>query len=519
MAGDDTPPEDAQDAHAEAAEAMAGDGRVTLDGFDLVEKVASGKSTDVWEALERATGQTHAIKLLNPELIKDRDELGVLKHEAKVGALFAHPNVIRTGGFVKTRANAYVVMELFRNPNLKEAVSKDPAGTRALVQAIVEGLCQGLGHIHEKGWLHLDVKPDNLLIAPDGDARVIDFSLSAKPKGGFAAMLGGKSSVISGTRTYIAPETLLRRAQTPATDVYSLGISLYEMLTGRPPFAGIDPADLLKQHVKTPPPPVAYFNDNLTDELDRFLNRMLAKKPDDRHQSMAEVAADFGRLTVFKEDPEELLAERRRKSEEASLDAASRLDSRADATRTAKGIKPPPKPAPKKRRQSELGEKKKAAAAQQRPAAQPAPQFVPPPGYPPGYPPPGYYPQPQFAPQPYPPQYAAQYGGPPPGQPPQGQYPQGQPPQGQYPQGGPPPGYAAPQQPGPPRQAPPPQAGPPQPAPRPSTPPQPVNPPQAPSGAQVQVPGLTRPSRDQHPSQKRGEDDDLPLMTELPDVV
>ncbi|MFH5806440.1 protein kinase [Alienimonas sp. DA493] len=522
MADSDAPP----DEHAEAASSMEGSGRSAVDGFDLVEKVASGGATVVWEALERASGQTHALKLLQQSLIKDRDQIATLKHEQKVGSSMNHPNVIHTDGFVKTKANVYLVMELFKHPNLKSALKNNPTEIQANVQRIVEGICQGLAHMHEKGWLHLDLKPDNLLVAPSGEVRVIDFSLSEKPAGGLAALFGGKAT-IRGTRTYIAPETILKKPKTPATDVYSLGITLFELLTGRPPFAGNDPNHMLRQHLKESVPPASSINDNLTPEADRLLEKMLAKKPADRHQTPTEVFAEFRGTTLFKRDPKELLAEMKRRREEAELEGATLLDSRADAVRTQKGIKAPTKPQPKKaRRRADIGGEAKKAAAREA-QRQPSPPQSPPPampqGYPPGYPPPGYYPQPQYAPPPY-----AQ--GPPPGQfPPGGVYPPPQPPQGQPPQTQPPQGQPAAGQ--PPQGRPAPAQAPPGQAPQ-----RPAPPAGAPSGSQggrivpagpqVQVPGLTRPTDQQHPSQKQhasqkksSEDDDLPLMTELPEIL
>ena len=494
---DDTPPA-GPDIHAEAAAEMAGDGRIAVDGYDLVNNVASGNATQVWEVLERTTQQTHAMKLLLPEVVADKTQINILKHESKVGADLNHPSVIRVGKFIKSKTHAYLLMDLFKHPNLKSARKADAAGTLSRVQKIVEGVCQGLGHMHEKGWLHLDVKPDNLLVAPDGDVRVIDFSLSTKQKGGLGAMFGGRPKEIRGTRTYIAPETLLKKAPTPLTDVYSLGVTLFELLTGRPPFSGSDPNALLRAHVKEPAPPASAFNENLTADADKFLSRMLSKKPETRHQSMTEVYAEFRGLEVFKQDPVARREELKKKAAEDSLDTASRLDSRADAVRSEKGIKPPPKPPkPKPRRQSRDSVKQRPAPAGGPPQGRPnaPPQFAPAMGqfpqgqfsqgqFPPGQAPPGYYPQPQF----------------PPGRFPPGQYPQGQYPPPQFPQGQPPPGYL------PGGQAP--QGRPPQ-----GTP--------APGDGPVQVPGLTRPTDNQHASQKRAEaeGEDLPLMTELPDIM
>ncbi|MEM9701233.1 MAG: serine/threonine-protein kinase [Planctomycetota bacterium] len=487
MADSDASP----DLHAEASASMEGSGRRVVDGFDLVEKIATGGATVIWEALERGTNQTHAIKLLQPSLLKDKDQLATLKHESKVGAAFSHPCVIRMANFVKTKAHAYVVMELFKYPNLKALLKNDPVVTKAATQKIVEGVCQGLSHIHEKGWLHLDIKPDNLLIAPTGEVRVIDFSLSEKPSGGLAGLFGNK--VIRGTRTYIAPETILKKAKTPATDVYSLGVTLFELLAGRPPFAGNDPNHMLRQHLKEAVPPASEFNDNLTPEADKLLQRMLAKKPADRQQTPTEVFAEFRTVSLFHRDPKELLEEKRKREAEAELDAASILDSRADAVRTAKGIKPPPKPKVKERRRADIGGlAKKAAAREAEKKAASQPQPGPPQGYPPNFPAPGYFPQPQYSPPPQfvQPAYAA------------GQAPPGQPfPVGQQP----PPSY-------PPQQAPAPGGGPA----RPSGPPQSAG---QPAGPQVQVPGLTRTAETQHASQKATSDDDLPLMTELPDII
>ena len=495
------------DAHDKAAAEMSGDGRASVDGFDLVSSVASGNSTQVWEALERATQQTKAIKLLLPGASKERDQVNILKHEAKVGAALNHPSVIRVGEFKKTKAHVYLVMDYFPHPNLKRARKSDPAATLALTKKIVEGVCQGLGHMHEQGWMHLDVKPDNLLVAPDGDVRVIDFSLSAKKKGGLGAMFGGKTE-IRGTRTYIAPETLLKKSATPATDVYSLGVTLFELLCGRAPFSGADGKALLRAHVQESVPPASGFNENLTDDCDKFLSRMLSKKPDARHQSMAEVFAEFRGLNVFKQDPVARRAALMKQIEEDSLDAASRLDSRADAVRTQKGIKPPPKAAPKKARRRREDPRDKAKISSQSPQGggpQGQPQFQP--QYPPQFNPAmGQFPPGQFPPGQY---------GPPPGQMPPGyyppQYPQGQVPQGQYPppqggpQGGPPPGQFSPQPQGQPQGQPRPGGQPPQ---------------NQPPGGPVQVPGLTRPERDKHASQQTvPEDEDLPLMTELPDIV
>ena len=484
--------------------------------YDLVEMLARGNATRIWEVKDRTTGRTLAMKLLGGEAFGNPEQLGILKHEAKAGAAFNHPCVVRTHGYTKTKEHAYLLMDLVPAANLKSAAASDTPGTQSRVQKLVEGVCLGLGHMHEQGWLHLDVKPDNILLSKEGEVRVIDFSLAQKVKGGLAKMFSGKASGIRGTRTYIAPETILKQQPVPQTDLYSLGVTLYELLTGAVPFTGSDPQEVLRRHVREKPAPPSYVNDNLTDETDRFLLRLLAKKPDARPSAAAEVYAEFRGLEVFKEDPLARLDRLKREREQGeldSLDSKGRLDSRLDAKRTATGTHKPakPKPKPKPAPKPDPAPRPQHAAHQPPPGGwnMPPGGWQMPPGGWPGYAMPAYG-----------------YGGGP-------QVPN---PQGGVPQGGPqqpgmPPGY--PPQPG---QSPP-QYAPPQGRPQPAAPQPPgAQPPGAPEGGTprpaagtpappaadgpVHVPGLTRPKENRHASLGKADNaEELEEMTELPDVL
>ena len=508
----DTPKPDADHAAELQGSAVQAAGPRAIGDYDLLEMLARGNATQIWEVRDRTTGRSLAMKLLGGEAFGSSEQKNILKHEAGAGAAFNHPCVVRTHGYKKTKEHAFLLMDLVPAANLKSAAGKDTPGTRSRVKQLVEGVCLGLGHMHDQGWLHLDVKPDNILFSPEGEVRVIDFSLAQKVKGGLMKMFSGKASSIRGTRTYIAPETILKKQPTPQTDLYSLGVTLYELLTGAVPFTGSDPQEVLRRHVAEKPAPPSAINTNLTDETDRFLLRLLAKKPDARPSAAAEVQAEFRGLEVFKEDPLARLERLKKEREEGTgegLDSKGRLDSRADAKRTARGgprpaapkPKPVPKPAPKP-----------APAPQQ-----PVPQHAgggyqgqqPPPGgwaMPPGYPAwPGY----AMPPQGYgdPSQMPGYPQGPPPGYAPQ---PGQAPPQHAPPPQGPPPGGQSP-----PTQSPPGQA-----SPAPAPPAAPGQAGEKPAGGPVHVPGLTRPQDQMHPSQKRAENaEELPEMTELPDVL
>ena len=179
---------------------------------------------------------------------------------------------------------------------------------------LFEQLCQALGYLHAQGWVHRDVKPDNILFNKSSELRLIDFSLTTRAAGAMSQLISGKGKVIQGTRTYISPETILKAPPSPQADIYSLGVTLFEVLAGEPPFRGTSPDDLLKKHLTSAAPPPSAFNDNVTPEMDRFVLKMLAKKTKDRYKNTSEMLAEFRNIKPFKEDAAE--RDRRVKKEE-----------------------------------------------------------------------------------------------------------------------------------------------------------------------------------------------------------
>ncbi|NQV26547.1 MAG: serine/threonine protein kinase [Rhodopirellula sp.] len=319
-----------------------------IDDYILIAPIASGKSAVLWEVMHEQSNQMFAMKLLNQNSMQDPEEKALLKLEAKIGSLMEHPNLIRNHGVVIRKTECYLLMDLFKTPNLKAFISSNIQMVHANFRQLVEGICAGLGHMHGKGWVHRDLKPENILLNRAGEVRLIDFSLAVKAAGGLAKLMGGNRGPIRGTRTYLAPETIRKEPTTPATDIYSLGVTFFECLTGTTPFKGDTPQDLLRKHIAATPPLPSMLNEKITPEMDRFILKMLAKKPKDRHQSMDEVLRDFNNCQVFKKDEEEeerqkevQEARERQKASGSDLSEAqtdelrelmsSRRDSRADA--------------------------------------------------------------------------------------------------------------------------------------------------------------------------------------------
>ncbi|MCA9033759.1 MAG: serine/threonine protein kinase, partial [Planctomycetaceae bacterium] len=353
--------------------------------YELKNCIASGKTTQIWEVTENGT-LSFAMKLMLEDARKKPEEKAILKHEFKVGKSFDHPSVIRFHKIEVSRDHAFFIMDFFRAPSMKVQIATNLPDVQSRFARIAESICTAMTHVHEKGWLHRDIKPENILVNKTGETRVVDFSLASKIAKGLGKLVGGKSKIIQGTRTYIAPEVIMRKHVDERTDIYSLGVTLFELATGVPPFAGLDPNDLLKKHLSEAPAPPSAINSNVTPELDQVLLKMIAKKPSDRYADMREVQTALKAVRCFKEDPAELYGRSIREAkEQETLSVDKRLDSRADADRTAMGVAAPAKPTKGKRKTAAIGKldpvvKKGAPAGhpgQQQPGM-PQPMMAPP---------------------------------------------------------------------------------------------------------------------------------------------
>ena len=375
------------------------EGEFTVDNYQLLSCIARGTYSQVWEVKENEGSEHFAMKMLLPETLFDSDQIKMFKHEAKVGQACDHPNFVKVSKVTVNKKRGYLIMDYFRAPNLKTLIQIDLPAVQMRINKLFESICMALGYMHEKGWVHKDVKPDNILFSKGSELRLIDFSLSSRVVSGVGKLFAGKVRVIQGTRTYLAPETIRKQHAVPQTDMYSLGITVYEILTGAPPFRAVSPDDLLRKHVGETPPIPSEFNPNVTPEMDQLVHRMLAKKPAKRFSDMNELYAEFRTLSVFKEDVGELADQKKQaKKEEFEDGLAAELSSRADAERGGKNYKG----AAKAKKKTPAAAKPAPKATQQKPTLQP-----PPPGYQPQPmpPPPGYQPQPVAYPQPmvYPP--------------------------------------------------------------------------------------------------------------------
>lgn len=357
------------------------DNQNIIGGYELKNCVATGNSTQIWEVTQTGSTVPLAMKLLLPDSLKDPAAKSILKHEFKVGMCFEHPTMIRYHKLEVSRDHGFFIMDYFRAPSLKTQITANLPETQSRLKKIIEALCQAFVHMHEKGWLHRDIKPDNILVNKTGEVRVIDFSLAARIKTGVMKLVAGKQKNIMGTRTYIAPEVILKHSPMPQSDIYSLGVTIFEVATGAPPFAGLNPSDLLSKHLGERPTAPSAINPNITPEFDAAVLRLLAKKPKERPAEMREVMSLFRNIRCFVEDPAELHAKMIKDAKELeSQSVDKRLNSRADADRVSRGLAAPAKPTKGKRLTAPIGEMEAVKKIGGKPAAitpQHAPEMMP----------------------------------------------------------------------------------------------------------------------------------------------
>jgi serine/threonine protein kinase len=278
-----------------------------IGGYRYIRTIHPGHTSIVMEVVQDSTQRRYALKQLLASRAEDRDEYATFAHEAKLGMELSHPNLIRVYDFVRDRVQPYFVMELFTGHHLKLSIARPsiyPMPT-AQLHRIIEQAVSALAYMHEHGWVHRDVKPENILFNKSGEVRVIDYALARRISSGFRKMFGGKTPR-QGTRTYIAPEQIRCEPPAPSSDIYSLGITCYELACGRPPFRANSSQELLEKHLSERPIPLTTHNKQVTPEFNDLVLKMIQKRPEDRFGSLDEFLTRFRPVRIFQDDPDPL---------------------------------------------------------------------------------------------------------------------------------------------------------------------------------------------------------------------
>lgn len=274
-----------------------------LGSYRLARLIRMGSTCQVWEAIEEGSGDRYALKVLRPDFRENRSEVTFLKNEFEIAKTLNHPNVIKMYDLVLSGHAPFLVLELFSELNLKQALRRGPDSIAYMLDKILQEAAEGLYHMHSKGFVHCDIKPDNFLVSREGETKVIDFTISRKIKKGIAKLISRRSRSVQGTRSYMSPEQIRGYALDGRSDIYSFGCVFFEAVTGKLPYTGENPNDLLQKHISAPIPSPLVANENVTTEFADLVRAMMAKKPEDRPETMWELLKTLRVTRIFRKQP------------------------------------------------------------------------------------------------------------------------------------------------------------------------------------------------------------------------
>lgn len=260
---------------------------IVLNGrYELIEKIGRGGMAEVWAGKDSVLGRNVAIKIMLPQFAMDPDFVARFRQEAASAANLANPYIVNIYDWGHEDDIQYIIMEYVQGQDLKHLIQNKgilPAKSAAKIGAQV---CQALSTAHGQDIIHRDVKPQNIMIQPNGQVKVMDFGISRAKNS-----TEQKTQMVLGTAQYVSPEQAQGLDLTASSDIYSLGIVLYESVTGHLPFDGEDAVSVAIKQVEEEPVPPSHLNRNIDPQFEAIVMKALAKDPEDRFLSVQELYA------------------------------------------------------------------------------------------------------------------------------------------------------------------------------------------------------------------------------------
>jgi serine/threonine protein kinase/tetratricopeptide (TPR) repeat protein len=262
-----------------------------ISGYKIVEKLGSGGGGEVYLAIDIKLDRKVALKFLPKVTGDSRENRERLLEEAKAASKIKHPNVISIFTFEEFQGRDFIVMEYIEGESLKELVSRGDLSFDRFI-SIATQIAEGLNAAHAAGIVHADVKSDNILIDKGGAVKITDFGLAKFRE----YVYRGETEPISGTVPYMSPEQTQGDPVDHRSDIFSMGVVVYELISGQLPFSGEFAASVIYSIVNDTPAPLKDFRSDIPDGLQEIISKMLAKNPDDRYQNTAEILIDLAML-------------------------------------------------------------------------------------------------------------------------------------------------------------------------------------------------------------------------------
>jgi serine/threonine-protein kinase len=275
--------------------------------YQIIEELGKGGMGKVYRVLDKKLNEEVALKLIKPEIASDRETIERFSNELKLARRISHRNVGRMYELMEAEGMHFITMEYVPGQDLRGLIRQTGQLTTGKAVSIARQVCEGLSEAHGLGVVHRDLKPGNILIDRDGNAKIMDFgiarSISAK------AITG--AGVLIGTPEYMSPEQVEGKNVDQRSDIYSLGVILYQMLTGRVPFEGDTPLSVaVKQKTEAPKDPRT-LNAQIPEDLDRLILRCLEKDIEKRYRTAAEIVSDLDKIEKGLPTTERIVPERK----------------------------------------------------------------------------------------------------------------------------------------------------------------------------------------------------------------
>jgi WD40 repeat protein/serine/threonine protein kinase len=272
-----------------------------IDHYEILSRIGAGGMGEVYAAEDKRLGRKVALKLLPAVFTKDEKQVSRLQQEARAASALNHPNIITIYELGQLDSLHFIAMELIEGDTLRQNMQGSGIRVREALDVAIQ-VASGLSAAHQAGIIHRDIKPENIMLGNDGYVKVLDFGIAkfkqqqaflSNPRSEMVSIANTQSSALAGTLSYMSPEQARGEPLDARTDIFSMGVLLYEMVTGRRPFAGETQAETLQAILNCEPQPLSAFRRDISPDLQRIVNKALKNNRDERYQSAREMLTDL----------------------------------------------------------------------------------------------------------------------------------------------------------------------------------------------------------------------------------